>query len=531
MPAVSRRTFLQQGAALVAAGWAVPSFVAETSRVLQGGSFGGGMVSTAQAAGRRILVIVQLAGGNDGLNTVIPYANPAYAAARPGLAIAPGSVLSLTDQIGLHPGLPRLKSRYTQGQVAIVQGVGYPNPDRSHFRGTAIWESAVPDRLEPTGWMGRYLQSCNCAVNGHLEGMSVGGSLAAPTFWTEMSLVPAVANLGSFRYAGAYLGSEQQRTFEINTLRQALAQANGRPEAEMVRQGILTALTSADNLSTAAAGHTPIGAYPSSSFGQSMKLVSQLIAADVGTSIFYVSLGGFDTHAAQLSEHASLLATLDASIEAFLQDMEHVGKLNDVTLMTFSEFGRRVAQNGSAGSDHGAAAPMLVVGGGVRGGLLGTYPSLTDLNDGDLRMQVDFRSVYGTVLQDWLGVSPATILGGTFPTLALFGSPAPEPPPAPGAKVGVSTSRGTPGRLNVSLTGRGVSIRAIRFETATNALIEIGGGAARAGGFTYTLPTPAMNTSFTVVRQTAGVASTVPFAVIDSGGEWKSFVGGGPAAF
>lgn len=433
-------------------------------------------------------------------------------------------MLSLNGSVGLHPSLTRLKARYDLGQVGVVQGVSYPNPNRSHFRGTDIWESAVPGRLESKGWVGRYLETCGCQRPDHLEAMTVGSTQTAGAFWTEMALVPAVASISNFRYTS--VGSTAQRTSEIATLRSALAQSEGTQQGEMLRQSILTALTDSDILTAAAASYTPRGVYPANGFGNSMKLIAQLVAADVGTSIFYISLGGFDTHSGQSAAHASLFSTLDQSIDGFLYDMEQINKLDDVTLMTFSEFGRRVAQNGSAGTDHGVAAPMFVIGGSVAGGLHGTYPSLTDLTSGDLKMSVDFRSVYGAVLEKWLNVPSSTLLEGTFPSLALFEEPVnctPRPP------VRISTSA-SGGRLNVTATAGGGRIRSIRFGATQNALVEIGGVSGRVGPFTHTLATPATQQAFSVARQGAG-AVTVPVVVTDDCGEWTTFVGGGAAAF
>ncbi len=336
---LSRRSFLSRGATLVAAGWAVPSFIAETARLLDAGPDASVMaVPTARAAGNKILVIIQLAGGNDGLNMVIPYADPAYAAARPNIAIPSAQVLQLNSSVGLHPNFTRLKSRFDRGQMAVVQGVSYPNPNRSHFRGTDIWESAVPDRLEAKGWVGRYLENCGCQRADHLEAMTVGSSQTAGTFWTEMALVPAVASISSFRYTGVNSGSTTQRNSEIQTLRNGLAQAEGTPEGEFLRQSILTALTDADILAAAAGSYTPRGSYPSNGFGNAMKLVAQMIGANVGTQIYYVSLGGFDTHSGQVAAQASLFSTLDQAIEGFLTDMDGISRTSDVTLMTFSEF-------------------------------------------------------------------------------------------------------------------------------------------------------------------------------------------------
>jgi len=525
---ISRRSLLTKGATLVAAGMAAPSFIAETARLLDSGVQ---FTPTAHAAGRKILVIIQLAGGNDGLNTVIPINNSAYTAARPSIAIPSSQVLSLNGSVGLHPSLTRMKARYDLGQVGVVQGVSYPNPNRSHFRGTDIWESAIPARLEAKGWVGRYLETCGCQRPDHLEAMTVGSSQTAGTFWTEMALVPAVASISNFRYTSVNSGSSTsaraQQASEISTLRAALAQADGTQQGELLRQSILTALTDADILAAAATSYTPRGAYPANSFGNSMKLITQLVAADVGTSIFYVSLGGFDTHSGQLSAHASLLSTLDQSVDGFLYDMEQINKLDDVTLMTFSEFGRRVAQNGSSGTDHGVAAPLFVIGGAVAGGLHGTYPSLTDLTSGDLKMSVDFRSVYAAVLEKWLNVPSTSILEGSFPTLGLFDASVVNCTPRPAVKVNTTPAGG---RLNVVLTAGGGLIRSIRFGPTQNALIDVGGQTGLTGTFTHTFTTPATQQAFSVRRQGPG-AVTAPIVVTDDCGAWNTLVGGGGGAF
>lgn len=525
---ISRRNLLTKGATLVAAGMAVPSFIAETARLYDSGVQ---FTPTAHAAGRKILVIVQLAGGNDGLNTVIPMNNSAYTAARPGIAIPTAQALSLNGSVGLHPSLTRIRSRYDLGQVGVVQGVSYPNPNRSHFRGTDIWESAVPTRLESKGWVGRYLETCGCQRPDHLEAMTVGSTQTAGTFWTEMALVPAVASISNFRYTsvngGSSTSARAQQASEIATLRAGLAQSEGTQQGELLRQSILIALTDAEILASAATGYTPRGTYPANGFGNSMKLIAQLVAADVGTSIFYVSLGGFDTHSGQLSAHASLLSTLDQSIDGFMYDMEQINKLDDVTLMTFSEFGRRVAQNGSAGTDHGVAAPMFVIGGAVAGGLHGTYPSLTDLTSGDLKMSVDFRSVYAAVLEKWLNVPSTGILEGSFPSLGLFDASVVNCSPRPAVKVNTAFSAG---RLNTTVIAGGGLIHSIRFGPTQNALVDVGGQTGRTGTFTETFTSPAAQQAFSIRRQGPG-AVTVPIVVSDDCGQWNTLVGGGATAF
>jgi hypothetical protein len=355
--------------------------------------------------------------------------------------------------------------------------------------------------------------------------MTVGSSQTAGAFWTEMALVPAVASISSFRYTSVNNGSTAQRNSEIQTLRNALAQAEGTAQGELLRQSILTALTDADILAAAASGYTPRGTYPTNGFGNAMKLISQLVVADVGTSIFYVSLGGFDTHSGQLATQASLLSTLDQAVEGFMTDMELSGRLGDVALMTFSEFGRRVAENGSNGTDHGTAAPMFVIGGGLAGGLYGTYPSLTDLSSGNLKMSVDFRRVYASVLEGWLNIPSSGILGGSFATLPMF-SQLVDCEPRPPVKV---TSRAEGGRLLVLVQAGGGQVRQIRFGPIQNGAVDIGADSNRTGTFTYQLPNPAAQISFSVRRLAAGPV-TVPVAVVDDCGEWKSFVGGGSSA-
>ncbi len=416
---VERRDFLKSGIGLVSAGLVVPSFLAETARLLGSGP------SVALAAdpgpkadrSRRILVVVQLAGGNDGLNTLVHYADPLYYRARPTLAIPREQVLPLDGDVGFTPHLKHLKARYDAGQVAVVQGVGYPNPDRSHFHGMEIWQTAVPDQLGETGWLGRYLQACVCGTDKHLEGIVMGG-VVPKSFWTELTLVPAIANLAAFQY-GSPRANPAARGYEVQALRTALTQSRGRPEEEFLRRSTQVALDDADVLGRVADGYQTVAAYPTGYFAESLKTIAQIIAGDVGTRVFVATLGGFDTHAGQAAHQQRLLTDLDNSLEAFMQDLERLGRQDDVMVMTFSEFGRRVTESGSNGTDHGTAEPLLILGGGLRGGLHGAYPSLSELDRGDLKYTTDFRSVYGSVLHDWLGASGAQILGGTFPRLSL----------------------------------------------------------------------------------------------------------------
>ncbi len=438
---LQRRDFLKRGAGLVAASLVVPAFLAETARwldsnpasvtsapgglatmgsqLMSGQLVGGQPVAGGPVAdtSRRIMVVLLLAGGNDGINTLVPYADPLYYQARPSLAVPREQVLKLNDAVGLSPALRNMKARYDAGEVAVVQGVGYPNPNRSHFRAMDIWQTGVPERIEQTGWLGRYLQACACGTDKHLEGVAMGTSVQK-SFWTELTLVPAISNLAAFQYGSARTNPDA-RAYEVDALRRALNDVRGRPEEEFLRQATKIALDDADTLSQVASSYqTPI-TYPQGQLGESMKTIAQVIAGDVGTRVFFATLGGFDTHANQIGQQQRLLTELDGSIEAFLQDIERLKRQDDVMVMTFSEFGRRVNENASNGTDHGTAEPLFMVGGGVKGGLYGAYPSLSDLDRGDLKFTTDFRSVYSSVLQGWMGVPSEQILGGSYPTLPL----------------------------------------------------------------------------------------------------------------
>lgn len=409
---VSRRDFIRNGTLLVSMGIAAPSFLAR--------SVAEASTSAARQGGQRTLVMVQLSGGNDGLNTVIPYADPAYAQLRPQLAIPTSDVIPLDGSVGLHPALQPLKPLYDARQLAVIQGVGYPNPNRSHFRSMEIWHTATPERFERSGWLGRYIDECGCGQDNPLSAIN-NGDILNRSFWTDMSLVPAIGNLATFQY---------QTDPRFNRDRQAQVQAlsniysmahTWRPYEDLIRQTTLKALAGADVLKSIAATYDTPVEYPQTPFANSLKNVAQIIAADLGTRIFYTSLGGFDTHAAQANAHANLLGTAAQAIAAFQRDMERLGKADEVVVMTFSEFGRRAQQNGSAGTDHGTAEPLFVIGGGVRGGIYGQHPSLSDLDaTGDIQFHTDFRDVYATVLERWLGGSSTSVLGGRFTPMGFL---------------------------------------------------------------------------------------------------------------
>jgi uncharacterized protein (DUF1501 family) len=393
---------------LVVAGVTAPSFITRTALALQQN----GTLNTG-----KILVAVQLTGGNDGLNTLIPFGDAGYYQARSSLALQTSDILPLTDTVGLHPRMGSLKQLYDAGMVAVVQGVGYPNPNRSHFRSMDIWHSARPDTFERTGWLGRYLDACQCGQDRPLPAISAGDTLNS-IFYTEHTLVPAVANIGAFS-----VHTQRTGTRSLDTLKNIYNQAGYWSAHEaVIRKTTLGALDGSAQLQRAAAAYTSPVQYPSNNpLSEQLKMVAQIIAGDLGTHLFSVQIGGFDTHAAQFNQQANLLGQLSDALAAFVSDLEAMGKQDDVLIITFSEFGRRVAQNGSNGTDHGTAEPMFVIGRGVRAGLHGTYPSLEDLDDnGDLKFGTDFREVFASVLQDHLSVDPSPVLAGSFAAVPVL---------------------------------------------------------------------------------------------------------------
>jgi uncharacterized protein (DUF1501 family) len=351
----------------------------------------------------------------------VPFADPTYYELRTSLAVPQDAVLPLTDQVGLHPLLTALKTLWDQGNLAIVQGVGYPNPSRSHFRSMDIWQSARPDTFERSGWLGRYLDACQCGEDQPIPAISVGDRLNA-MFWTDSTLVPAVANIGAFTFR-TETNYRNDREVQLKTLQNIYSQAGNWPTYEsMIRKATLKALAGSDQLQAAAANYRSPVQYPvNNPLANQLQMVAQVIGADLGARLFSVQMGGFDTHANQHDEHEGLLAQTAAALLAFQQDLAAMNRQDDVVVVTFSEFGRRPLQNGSDGTDHGTAEPLFIMGGKVRGGLYSSYPSLSDLDDnGDLKFTVDFRSVYAGVLRDHMGIDPAPVLAGTFNPLSVL---------------------------------------------------------------------------------------------------------------
>ncbi|MCL6642145.1 MAG: DUF1501 domain-containing protein [Candidatus Bipolaricaulota bacterium] len=416
---LNRREFLKRGVTFVSLSLASRSMLMQ---VTPGHDTVFGQASTL-SGNSRLFVIIQLNGGNDGLNTVIPYGTGLYYDARPKLAVPPKEILPVTGQIGLHPKLTNLKKLYDAGKVAIVQGVGYPNANRSHFRSTDIWMTANPDTVEKTGWLGRYLDESIARFHGtKLPAANIGGTLPL-TLVGEKVVVPSIASLESYQFL-TDTRYPQEREKRLRLFQTINGQSFENAYLDYLAQTGLGAQQSADELQTAVKKYTSKIEYPTDPFAQGLKLIAQIIAGGIGTQILYVTIGGFDTHAEQNTarvNHPMLLETVDKGLDAFYRDISQMGVAEDIVMMTFSEFGRRVRENGSLGTDHGTAAPMFVIGDRVKGGLHGEHPSLTKLDDnGDLMYTVDFRSVYATILEEWLGADSQAILGKRFERLGFL---------------------------------------------------------------------------------------------------------------
>ena len=361
----------------------------------------------------RVLVLIQLAGGNDGLNTLIPYGDSSYYKARPGIGIPKNQVLRINDYIGLHPRLAGLKELYDEGNLAIVQGVGYPQTDRSHFRSMDIWQSAQPQNQAPRdGWLGRALEWQFDHQPERAEGLTLGMDKLPLAFVSGRVSVPTLRRLEDFQLVDGQ-GPLSHQKLKKETLNRILQNSSqGTQDLDFLRRATSTALTNADRLKSLNSSYKPAVDYPATGLANRLKLIAQMVTAELPARMYFVSLDGFDTHAQQEVGHAALLSELGGAILAFQRDLAGHGLADRVLLSTFSEFGRRVAENGSLGTDHGAAS-MLFASSPNKVGLYGTHPSLTDLEDGDLKNTSDFRSVYASLL-NWLKIPSEAVLGERF---------------------------------------------------------------------------------------------------------------------
>jgi uncharacterized protein (DUF1501 family) len=407
----SRRQFLRTSlktSTLVALAPTVPSFLARTAR------------AAAPARDGHILVVIQLDGGNDGINTVVPFKDDGYPKYRAALRLPVDQLHKVTKEVGLHPAMTGMAKLLESGQLAIVPGVGYPNPNRSHFTSMAIWHSAnvklkseVADAETKSvyGWIGQGLDEGGKPADGSPAAVFIGSGAMPLALFSRRSVASAITR-------------PEDSILALKVGSGSMAPATGRADdlAAFVRRSTLDAYATSQRMADVLRAEDKAARYPATALAGRLRVIARLIKGGGGTRVYYTSQGGYDTHNVQLLVHADLLAEFSAALKAFLDDLATAKLAERVAVLCFSEFGRRVQENGSQGTDHGTAGPVFLAGPSVKGGLTGTMPSLLDLQDGDLKMTVDFRRVYAAVLQDWLGLPARTALGGAFEPLPLFRS-------------------------------------------------------------------------------------------------------------
>ena len=389
---IKRKEFLQIGS-LATASFMLPKFLKAFEKPM--------MVPP----GNKVVVVIQFSGGNDGLNTVIPVRNDIYYKERPRLGIAKDKAISVTDEVGLNPALEAFKSLYDDGSLGILNSVGYPNPDRSHFRSMDIWHSAsASNEYVNTGWVGRYLDA-------QCKGCD------KPTQAMELDDVLSLALKGEQSKGLAFKDPKKlYNTSNGKFLKEVSANhQQGEETIDYLYKTMSETISSADYIYQQSKAHPSAESYPNTSLGKDLKTIASLIFSDINTKVYYVSLGSFDTHVNQEGQQKRLFTELNDAVKAFTSDLKKNNRFNDVLMMTFSEFGRRVSQNASGGTDHGTANNMFFISGGLKQkGVLNAMPDLSDLNEGDLKHKVDFKNVYATVLNKWLGADDKMILGNKF---------------------------------------------------------------------------------------------------------------------
>lgn len=405
---LSRRDLLK-GGTMIAVGLMAPPWLATIAKadVLRQAKGG-------KATGDTVLVVCQLTGGNDGLNTVVPYADKAYYSLRPTIGIGEDKVLKLNEHLGLHPSLTGLHELFQQGKVAVVNNVGYPKANRSHFKSMEIWQSASPEGKLKGGWIGRHFD-----ILAKHEALSPIAGLGLSTekplaLDTQVASIPCFASLADVK---SMLGDPDTERMlrEIQGMDAMQGSAT-----HAVQQASKSALDAIGILQKQLATYTPKGEYGNDAFGQGFKQIAQLIATSPQTRVVYFSAGGFDTHARQPDTHAKLLQGFGNAVNAFQKELESMGRADKVVTIVFSEFGRRASENASMGTDHGQAAPMFIIGGPVKGGVHGPIPDLQNLDQGDVAFTQDFRGVYAATLDHWMGGDSELVLGQKFAPIEVL---------------------------------------------------------------------------------------------------------------
>ena len=367
----------------------------------------------------RSLVVIQLSGGNDYINTLVPYNNGLYRDFRKSIRIEPDEALILDDQVGLRPDMEPIKRLWDDGNVAIINGVGYPTPNRSHFRSMDIWHTALPDDIGTEGWLGRAIRDLDPKGENVLTGINIGRGLPRAL---ACKGVP-VASVGNLETYGLFpdMKDEWLRRYALDCFAKMYGAQGKDAVMDALGQTGTDALKGADILRTAPEKYSSTVEYASNPIAQSLRAVAQVMFADLGTRVYYAQHGSFDTHAGQLQAHTTLWQEVSAAINDFTDDLKEHGREDEVVILVFSEFGRRIRDNGS-GTDHGSGGLSFVIGEPVAGGMYGEYPSLKeeDQVEGDLRFNNDFRSTYTTILEDWMGLEAAPIVNGKFESLQFI---------------------------------------------------------------------------------------------------------------
>lgn len=391
---IKRKEFIQIGS-LATASMLMPRFLKAFEN------------KNAVPPGNKVVIVLQLSGGNDGLNTVIPFQNDLYYKARPQLGISTSSVLKLDDEVALHPALNVFKQLYDEGNLGIINSVGYPNPDRSHFRSMDIWQSAsASNQYLNSGWIGRYLDAQCHDCDKPTQAIEIDDVLSLALKGNEMNGL-------AVKDPKRLYGTSNEAFFK--DIRAGHISLHYDQPIDYLYKTLAETLSSADYIFKQSKLHPTGAEYPRTELGNNLKTIASLIFSDINTKIYYVSLGSFDTHVNQAAQQQRLFTEMNNAIAAFVNDLKANHRFEDVLLFTFSEFGRRVAQNASNGTDHGTANNMFLVSGGLKQkGLINPLCDLSDLQDGDLKYKVDFKEVYATVLKKWLDADDAVILGEKF---------------------------------------------------------------------------------------------------------------------
>jgi uncharacterized protein (DUF1501 family) len=409
-----RRTFLKNGVAAFTLSFAAPAFLSDLAR--------------AQGATRRNLIVLDLSGGNDGLSMLIPYTDSFYYSRRPTIGIPAGTVLQIGSDssgkaLGLHPKLTGLKDIFNQGRLALIQRAGYANSSRSHFSGTDIWSTANPSNTTGSGWVGRYMATLTPPLDPLAVWNTTGDTphvLQSPTV-----AVASIPSINGYAFNSPNSGTEAtyEKTAAVNIASHVPVDKPHVAFVSATAQAAMATLSRVASVGT----YKPSVTYPSNGFGQALQAIAGAMAKGIGTKVFYLQTGGFDTHSAQdttadAGAYVKLMVTLNAGLTAFYNDVQNLGLMGDTLLLSFSEFGRRISENGSKGTDHGAASVMFAMGGSVHGGIYGTAASLNldpqnptlENSAGDVHYETDFRSVYAKVIDNWLGGDSVGVLGGNF---------------------------------------------------------------------------------------------------------------------